>query len=98
MFKKILTAALMASTLAGASLGTTGTAEASNGRNGAFAAGAVLGLVGGSLLASNSYGYGYGGGYYAPVRYYNYGYHCWYKKRWVHDYYGWHKVIVKVCR
>jgi hypothetical protein len=101
MFKKTLTAALLATTLAGASLAATGTAEASNGRNGAFAAGAVLGLVGGSLLSGGGYGYGngygYGGGYYEPTRYYNYGYHCWYKKRWVHDYYGWHKVVVKVC-
>ena len=97
MFKKILTAALLATTLAGASLATTGTAEASNGRNGAFAAGAALGLVGGALLSGG--GYGYNSGYYEPAHYYGggYGYHCWYKKRWVHDYYGWHKVIVKVC-
>jgi hypothetical protein len=91
MFKKLMTAAVLATTIAGASLATTGTAEAHYGRNGAFAAGAVLGLVGGSLLAN-----GYNGGYYEPT-YYSPGY-CFYKKRWVHDYYGWHKEIIKVCR
>ena len=96
MLKKIMTAALVAGTLAGASLATTGAAEAANGRNGAFAAGAVLGLVGGSLLSG-----GYNGGHYQPAYepvYYRPYYRCFYKKKWVHDYYGWHKVVVKICR
>lgn len=95
MFKKIMTAAVLATTLAGASLATTGTAEASNGRNGAFAAGAVLGLVGGSLLAGGYNGGYNNGGYYEPAYYAP---HCFFKKRWVHDYYGWHKEIIKICR
>jgi len=98
MFKKILTAAVLVTTIAGASLASTGTAEAKFGQNGAFAAGAVLGLVGGSLLSggyNGGYYGGYNGGYYEPT-YYNPGY-CFFKKRWVHDYYGWHKEIIKIC-
>src|SRR5580704_19033511 len=52
MFKKILTGALVAATLAGATVATTGTAEAHYGQNGAFAAGAALGLLGGAIAGS----------------------------------------------
>ena len=92
-----MTAALLATTLVGASLASTGTAEARYGRNGAFAAGAVLGLVGGSLLNSGYYGEDDYAPVYRPVHYRrSYG-HCFYQKKWVSGYAGWTKVLVKVC-
>jgi hypothetical protein len=93
MFRKILTCALLAATLAGAAVATTGTAEARYGRNGAFAVGAGLGLVGGLLAGAaynNSY---YNDDYYAPVYYRR----CHIESRKVGDYYGWHWERVKVC-
>ncbi|GLS20843.1 hypothetical protein GCM10007874_38600 [Labrys miyagiensis] len=93
MFKKILTGALVAATLAGAAVATTGTAEARYGRNGAFAAGAGIGLIGG-LLAGAAYNNSYG--YYDDYRpvYYR---RCYIERRQVSDYYGWHWERVKVC-
>ena len=96
MFKKILTASLVAVSLAGVTLGMTGTAEARYGRNGAFAAGAVLGLVGGGLLSG---GYSYGAPAYEPAYtpvYYP-RHRCHWEQRFVDDYYGGHYVNVKVC-
>jgi hypothetical protein len=95
MFKTIATASLLAATLAGTTLATTGTAEARYGRNGAFAAGAAIGLLGGALLAAPAYGYGYGYGYepayYEPA--------CFWKKRRFYDDYGYvHVERVRVCR
>lgn len=93
MFKTIATASLLAATLAGTTLATTGTAEARYGRNGAFAAGAALGLFGGALLAAPAYGYGYGyePAYYEPS--------CFWTKRRFYDAYGYrHVERVRVCR
>ena len=97
MFKKILTASLVAVSLAGITLGMTANAEAANGRHGAFAAGAVLGLVGGALLSGGGYGYAepaYEPAY-TPVYYPRH--RCHYEQRFVDDYYGGHYVNVKVC-
>ena len=99
MFKKILTGTLVAATLAGTAIATTGTAEARYGRGGAFAAGAGIGLLGGLLAGSaynNSY---YGGGYYDEYRpvYYRQYRRCTIQKRWVEDYYGGHWARVRVC-
>ncbi|MEW9309135.1 hypothetical protein [Labrys neptuniae] len=99
MFKKILTGALVAATLAGTAIATTGTAEARYGRGGAFAAGAGIGLLGG-LLAGSAYNNGYyGGGYYDEYRpvYYRQYRRCYIQKRWVEDYYGGHWARVRVC-
>jgi len=96
MFKKILTGALVAATLAGAAVATTGTAEARYGRNGAFAAGAGIGLLGGLLVGSAYNNRYYDDGYYSDYRpvYYR---RCYIKNRKVADYYGWHWERVKVC-
>ncbi len=91
MFKKILTGVLVAATLAGAAVATTGTAEARYGRNGAFAAGAGIGLLGG-LIAGSAYNNGYYDDY-RPVYYRS----CHIESRKVADYYGWHWVRVRVC-
>ncbi|MDQ0468190.1 hypothetical protein [Labrys wisconsinensis] len=48
--KKVLAMTLAAALVAGATLSTTGDAEARRGRNGAAVAGAAAGLVGGLLL------------------------------------------------
>jgi hypothetical protein len=92
MFRKIAAASLLAVTLAGATLATTGTAEARYGRNGAFAAGAAIGLLGGALLAAPSYGYGYyEPAYYEPA--------CFWKKRRVYDGNGFYHIErVRFCR
>ena len=93
MFKQILTGTLVAATLAGATLATTGTAEARYGRAGAFGAGAGLGLLGGLLAGAaynNSYDYNDD---YRPVYYRR----CYIARRQVSDYYGWHWERVRVC-
>jgi len=95
MFRKILTASLVTVSLVGATLAATGTAEARYGRNGAFAAGAVLGLVGGALLAGPSYSEPSYEPAYTPVYYPRH--RCHYEQRFVNDYYGGHYVNVKVC-
>ncbi|CAM5776520.1 hypothetical protein LMIY3S_05568 [Labrys miyagiensis] len=92
MFKKILTGVLVTAALAGAAVATTGSAEARYGRNGAFAAGAGIGLLGG-LLAGSAYSNRYYYDDYSPVYYRR----CYIKKRRVADYYGWHWERVKVC-
>ena len=96
MFRKILAASLVTVALVGA---TVGNAEARNGQNGAFAAGAVLGLIGGGLLANSynapAYQPVYEPTYYAPT------YHrirCHYEQRFVEDYYDGHYETVKFCR
>jgi len=95
MFRKTMTAALLAAGLVGATLATTGTAEARYGRGGAFAAGAAVGLLGGALLSGPAYGYGYGPGYYAPAYYAPSCY--WTKQRW-YDAAGYRHVRrVRVC-
>ena len=50
MNKKLLAAGLVAASMTGTSLLWVGAAEARDGRNGAFAAGAGVGVVGGLLL------------------------------------------------
>jgi hypothetical protein len=52
MFKTILTSSVLAAGLASATLLPTDAAYAEHGRNGAFAAGAAAGVVGGALLGS----------------------------------------------
>ena len=65
MIKTLMSAALAITVVAGASLTTTQSAEAANGRNAAFAAGAIGGLVLGGIIANQHYGYyGYGPVYY----------------------------------
>jgi hypothetical protein len=101
MFRKILTASLVAVSLAGATLVTSAPAEARYGRHGAFFGGAALGLLGGALLSGGfGYGYGYGRPYYyndyQPVYYYPR--RCHLEQRFVDDYYyGGHYVTVRVC-
>jgi uncharacterized membrane protein len=91
MFKKILTATVLTAALAGAVLATSGSAEARYGNNGAFGAGAALGLLGGALAGAaynNSYQEDY-----QPVYYRR----CHIERRRVSDYYGWHWERVRVC-
>jgi hypothetical protein len=57
MLRTMVVSTIALSALAGASMVTT-PASAREGRNGAFAAGAAAGVVGGALLARPSYGYG----------------------------------------
>jgi hypothetical protein len=91
MFRKLISASLVAATLAGATLATTGTAEARWGRNGAFAAGAIGGLLLGGIAANayyNDYRPAY---YYEPV--------CFWRKQRVYDGYGYyHWERVRICR
>ncbi|WP_434959038.1 MULTISPECIES: hypothetical protein [unclassified Labrys (in: a-proteobacteria)] len=102
MLKKILASALVVATVAGASMATTGTAEARYGRGGAFAGGAAAGLVGGLLL---------GGALTNRDRYYDEGYYeepapvyvqprCWFERQRVPNQYdyGYHVERVRVCR
>jgi hypothetical protein len=95
MIRKFFAASILAVTLAGVSLASTGTAEARWGRGGAFAAGAAVGLLGGALLAAPAYGYG--PGYYAPAYYEP---ACFWRKQRVYDAYGypagWRRV--RICR
>ena len=91
MFRKAVSAAVVATTLAGATLASTGTAEARWGRGGAFAAGAAVGLLGGALLAGPGYGYYEPGYYYEPA--------CFWKKKRFYDGYGNTYVKrVRICR
>ena len=90
MFKKILTGVLVAASLAGVAVATTGSAEARYGRGGAFAAGAGLGLLGG-VLAGAAYNNSYEES--EPVYYRS----CHIERRRVQDYYGWHWERVRVC-
>jgi hypothetical protein len=100
MIRKLLTASVLAATLVGASLASTGTAEARWGRGGAFAAGAAVGVLGGALLAAPAYGYGYGPGYYAAPAPVYYEPACFWRKQRLYDAYGypagWQRV--RVCR
>ena len=103
MLKKILASALVLATIAGASVATTGTAEARDGRNGAFAGGAAVGAIGGLLL---------GGALANRDRYYDDGYYepapqpvyvqprCWYQRQRVPNQYdyGYHIERVRVCQ
>jgi hypothetical protein len=97
MFKKIVTGALVAATLVGATIATTGTAQARYyGNGGVFAAGAGIGLIGGLLAGSAYNNRHYDDGYYGDYRpvYYR---HCYIASRQVAGYYGWHWEHVKVC-
>lgn len=99
MVRKYITGALMLATVAGTLAVTTETASARYGRNGAFAAGAIAGVVGGAIL---------GGAlnqprYYEPDYYYEpepvYVPRCYYQNRRVRNLYdyGYHYERVKVC-
>ena len=104
MFRKVLTASLVAVALAGATLATSAPAEARwyhHGGGGAFIGGAALGFLGGALLSG---GYCYGYGYYGRPYYYDdyqpayyYPRRCHLEQRIVNDYYGGHYVTVRVC-
>lgn len=103
MLKKILASALVVATVAGASMATTGSAEARYGRGGAFAGGAAAGLVGGLLLggalANRDRGYDYDDGYYEPAPVYVQP-RCWFERQRVPNQYdyGYHIERVRVCR
>ncbi|CAM5775600.1 hypothetical protein LMIY3S_05106 [Labrys miyagiensis] len=101
MLKKILASALVLATIAGASVATTGTAEARYGRNGAFAGGAAAGLVGGLLLGSalNNRDRYYEDDYYEPAPVYVQP-RCWFERQRVPNQYdyGYHIERVRVCR
>ena len=95
MFKKILTTSLLLATVAGAALATTGSAQAGNGQNGAFALGAVGGLLVGSALASNAYGYGYSEPRHVVTYYEEPSCYIVHKKVWTS--YGWRYRDVRIC-
>ena len=103
MLKKILASALVVATVAGASMATTGTAEARYGHGGAFAGGAAAGLVGGLLLggalSNRDRGYDYDDGYYEPAPVYVQP-RCWFERQRVPNQYdyGYHVERVRVCR
>ena len=96
MLKRILASALAVALVAGATLSTTGAAEARDGRNGAAAAGAAAGLVGGLLLGGAlaprpAYGYEVEPAYVEPACY-------WTKQQVRNTYdYGYHWERVRVC-
>lgn len=102
MFRKAIftTVTVVAIAVSAVSVTTTG-ASAKNGKNGAFAAGAILGLTTGAILGAGSHnrhydrGYDYDRTYYRPRR------RCWDKpvKRW-DPYYRRHVVVgyKTVCR
>ena len=97
MFKKIAVTTMAVAVIATSAMTvTTQTADAKNGRKGAFAAGAVIGLATGAIIGSQ-YNSGYGYGYRPSPR----PHRCHRKavRRW-DPYYG-HYVVVgyrKVCR
>ena len=102
MIRKFVTGALIVATVAGSLAATTESASARNGRNGAFAAGAIAGVVGGAILggALSQPRYGYQPQYYyqepQPVYVQP---RCYYQRRRVpnsYDY-GTHIETVKVC-
>jgi hypothetical protein len=99
MLKKTLATALIAATMAGTVVATTGGAEARNGRNAAFAAGAAAGVIGGALLGGALAGPAYAEPYYyepQPV----YEPVCYWRNQRVPNTYdpGWHWEKVEVCR
>jgi len=100
MFKKIAVTTMAVAVIATSAMTvTTQTADAKNGRNGAFAAGAVIGLATGAIIGSQyNSGYGYG---YRPAPVYERPYRCHSKavRRW-DPYYGQYVVVGyrRVCR
>jgi hypothetical protein len=100
MLKKILASALVLATVAGASIATTGTAEARYGRQGAFVGGAAVGAVGGLLLGgalANRDRY-YEDDYYEPEPVYVQP-RCYFQRQRVPNQYdyGYHIERVRVC-
>jgi len=101
MVRKFITSALVLATVAGTLALTTEAASARNGRGGAFAAGAIAGVVGGALLggALNQPRY-----YEDPQYYYEpepvYVPRCYYQNRRVRNLYdyGYHIERVRVCQ
>ncbi len=101
MFKKIAVTTMAVAVIATSAMTvTTQTADAKNGRKGAFAAGAVIGLATGAIIGSqynSGHGPAYGYGYRPaprPYRCFNKAVRCW------DPYYG-HYVVVgyrEVCR
>ena len=99
MIKKVLASALVLAAVVGAS---TGVAEARYGRNGAFAAGAAAGVIGGALLGGALSQPSYAEPVYVepqpvyvepePV--------CYWRKQRVPNSYdaGWHWERIQVCR
>ncbi|PTW57664.1 hypothetical protein C8N35_110143 [Breoghania corrubedonensis] len=107
MFRKTAIAALTVAVVATSGIAATvGSAEAKNGKKGAFAAGAVIGLATGAIVAGRYRDRHYDSGYY-DSGYYGNGYYasrprrCWDKpvRRW--DPYYQRRVVVgyrTVCR
>jgi hypothetical protein len=102
MLKQTLASVLVLATVAGASLATTGSAQAEYGRNGAFAGGAAAGVVGGLLLggALSNRDHYYDDGYYAPPEPVYVEPRCWYQRQRVPNQYdyGYHVERVRVCQ
>jgi PXPV repeat-containing protein len=102
MIRKLTASSFVLATLIGLSLGSTGIAEARDGRGGAFAAGAAVGVVGGAILGSALTNPGYGAPVYVdpePV-YVAPRPRCWYEEREVRNRYDWgtHIESVRICR
>jgi hypothetical protein len=100
MLKNVLASALVVATMAGTVVATTGEADARRGRNGAFAAGAAAGIIGGAILGGALSNRAYAEPYYAaepvyiepePV--------CYWRNQRVPNTYdaGWHWEKVQVC-
>ena len=102
MFRKTAIAALTVAIVATSGIAaTTGSAEAKNGNKGAFAAGAVIGLATGAIVAGSYRDRYYDRGYYRDDYYAPRPRHCWDKpvRRW--DPYYQRRVVVgyrTVCR
>jgi hypothetical protein len=99
MLKRILATTLAVTLVAGATLSTIGVAEARYGRNGAAAAGAAAGIVGGLLLGGAlagprpAYGYEVEPAYVEPEP------ACYWARQQVRNTYdyGYHWERVRVC-
>jgi len=105
MVKKFITGALVLATVAGTLAVGVESASARDGRHGAFAAGAIAGVVGGAILggALSQPRYGYDNGY-EPQYYYQpepvyVQPRCYYQNRRIRNTYdyGYHIERVRVC-
>jgi hypothetical protein len=98
MVRRFFASVAIVAAVAGASLAATGMAEARDGRNGAFAAGAAAGVVGGALLGGALASPGYAEPVYEPAPVYVEPECYWTKQRVRNVYdYGTHWERVRVC-